>query len=745
MENQQLVETNGAGFQAVENLRVDDLELDQDKQSKEAKAEKIDHEDDKLDDISDQINDGEDARSNTKDESGNLQSGTQPENLETKSETEVSTDKQEDSGDKMGAGGDLEPKNQETNIDNNSGQSDLAKEVADRESTQIFDKSDEIPSEDHNLEPVFDGTEVPGMEANRSMSGRRLNDQDSPGVVEKAVALKNFVKEKSAVAVSTMMRRLSGKRDEGTEDNADDEGKDVSDIPKVGETKVVSDKAVEKFDWNPLHYIKKSSDVGVENKTEQGDSIAMKGRIILYTKLGCQESKAIRLFLRMKRLRYVEINIDVFPGRKMELEKISGSASVPKVFFNEILIGGWNELKNLDESGKLDEKVDFLITEAPLFEAPSPPLSGEDDVSSSGPLDELAIIVRKMKESIAVKDRLYKMRRFTNSFLSSEAIDFLSEDQYLERPEAVEFAQKLADKLFFQNVLDEDIFEDGNHLYRFLDDDPTVVSQCHNITRGIITLKLKPLAEIASRLRFLSHAMFEAYVYEDGRRIDYTSIHGSEEFARYLRIVEELQRVEISDSSREEKLAFFINLYNMMAIHAILVLGHPDGALERRKLFGEFKYVIGGSTYSLSAIQNGILRGNQRPPYNLKKPFGVKDKRLTVALPYPEPLIHFALVYGTRSGPALRCYSPGNIDEELLDAARNFLRNGGIAVDLTAKAVNASKILKWYSIDFGKNEVEVIKHVSNYLDSADSEVLLDLLATSELKVTYQPYDWGLNC
>lgn len=80
----------------------------------------------------------------------------------------------------------------------------------------------------------------------------------------------------------------------------------------------------------------------------------------------------------------------------------------------------------------------------------------------------------------------------------------------------------------------EDIFEDGNHLYRFLDDDPTVVSQCHNITRGIITLKLKPLAEIASRLRFLSRAMFEAYVYEDGRRIDYTSIHGSEEFARLL-------------------------------------------------------------------------------------------------------------------------------------------------------------------------------------------------------------------
>lgn len=104
-------------------------------------------------------------------------------------------------------------------------------------------------------------------------------------------------------------------------------------------------------------------------------------------------------------------------------------------------------------------------------------------------------------------------------------------------------------------------------------------------------------------------------------------------FSRYLRIVEELQRVEVQDMPREEKLAFFINLYNMMAIHAILVLGHPAGPLERRKLFGDFKYVVGGSTYSLSAIQNGILRANQRPPYNLMKPFGAKDKRSKVRKP----------------------------------------------------------------------------------------------------------------
>jgi len=244
-------------------------------------------------------------------------------------------------------------------------------------------------------------------------------DPGTPHVLEKAVALRNFVREKSIVAVSTLMRRLSRKVDE---DNSDNKGNDVSDLSRDGQSK----------------------DVGAEIKTDKREEpipesplqpIVMKGRIILYTRLGCRESKEVRKFLYMKRLRYVEINIDVYPNRKIELEKVSGSTSVPIVFFNEVLIGDLSKLKALSESGKLDEKIDFVIAESPSFEAPVPPLSGEDDVSTSGPIDEMALIVRKMKESIVVKDRFSKLRRFTNCFLGCEAVDFLSENQYLERKE----------------------------------------------------------------------------------------------------------------------------------------------------------------------------------------------------------------------------------------------------------------------------------------------------------------------
>lgn len=49
-----------------------------------------------------------------------------------------------------------------------------------------------------------------------------------------------------------------------------------------------------------------------------------------------------------------------------------------------------------------------------------------------------------------------------------------------------------------------------------------------------------------------------------------------------------------------------------------------------------------------------------------------------------------------------------------------------------------------YSVDFGTNEAEVLKHAANYLEASVSQALLELLSNSLLKVVYQPYDWGLN-
>lgn len=106
---------------------------------------------------------------------------------------------------------------------------------------------------------------------------------------------------------------------------------------------------------------------------------------------------------------------------------------------------------------------------------------------------------------------------------------------------------------------------------------------------------------------------------------------------RYLKLVEDLQRVNMKSLSDEAKLSFFLNLYNAMAIHAVIRIGHPGGMIDRRSFFSDFLYVVGGYPFSLSIIRNGILRNNQRPPFSLIKPFGSGDKRhevITTQLPF---------------------------------------------------------------------------------------------------------------
>lgn len=98
---------------------------------------------------------------------------------------------------------------------------------------------------------------------------------------------------------------------------------------------------------------------------------------------------------------------------------------------------------------------------------------------------------------------------------------------------------------------------------------------------------------------------------------------------RYVNMTQDLQRVDLLELSENEKLAFFLNLYNAMVIHAVIRVGCQEGVIKRSSFSG-FHYLIGGYPYSLNTIKNGILRSNRRSPYSLVKAFGTGDRRLEV-------------------------------------------------------------------------------------------------------------------
>uniref|UniRef100_A0A0C9S643 TSA: Wollemia nobilis Ref_Wollemi_Transcript_15591_2492 transcribed RNA sequence n=1 Tax=Wollemia nobilis TaxID=56998 RepID=A0A0C9S643_9CONI len=479
---------------------------------------------------------------------------------------------------------------------------------------------------------------------------------------------------------------------------------------------------------------------------QDAEAADMRGRITLFSRSGCRDCQAVRSFLRERGLRFVEINIDVFPARKAELEEKAGkTAGVPQIFFNEHLIGGIVALNSLRNSGEFDRRLKGVMEARCPDSAPAVPVYGLDDPGDSDDeADELWEMVSVLRQRLRIQDRFFKMRLVNNCFSGADAVEVLIDELDCGRKKAVEMGKRIAKKNFFRHVLNENEFEDGNHLYRFLEHDPIISTKCFNFRGFTNDKEPKPAALVAEKLRKIMIAILETFVSDDGRHVNYQGICSSEEFRRYWYVVQDLQRVNVLALTKTERLSFFINIYNSMVIHATIQKGYPDGMLERREFFNEFQYLIGGYPYSLSEIQNGILRANQRPPYSLGKPFKNGDKRLEVVLPQPNILTLFALCNGSKSSPALRFYSAQSIDSELRSATKEFFRGDGIIIDIQTRTVYVSKLLKWFSSDFGE-ETEMLHWIMNYLDTKKVALLSHILGNKgPINVVYQDYDSSLN-
>nr|KYP65447.1 hypothetical protein KK1_011682 [Cajanus cajan] len=151
----------------------------------------------------------------------------------------------------------------------------------------------------------------------------------------------------------------------------------------------------------------------------------------------------------------------------------------------------------------------------------------------------------------------------------------------------------------------ENDFEEGNHFYRFLEHEP-FISKCFNFRGATNDTEPKAAAAVCDRLTKIMCAILESYASEERRHVDYVAISKSEEFRRYVNMTQDLQRVNLLELSENETLAFFLNLYNSMVVHAMIRVGCQEGVINRRS-FSDFHYLIGGHPYSLSTIKNGIL------------------------------------------------------------------------------------------------------------------------------------------
>ncbi len=78
-------------------------------------------------------------------------------------------------------------------------------------------------------------------------------------------------------------------------------------------------------------------------------------KIEIYTKTTCPYCTMAKRLLENKGQKWEEINLDQAPERMEEmLERSGGRRSVPEIFIDGQLVGGYDDLAALEGEGKLD-------------------------------------------------------------------------------------------------------------------------------------------------------------------------------------------------------------------------------------------------------------------------------------------------------------------------------------------------------------------------------------------------------
>jgi uncharacterized membrane protein YdjX (TVP38/TMEM64 family) len=205
--------------------------------------------------------------------------------------------------------------------------------------------------------------------------------------------------------------------------------------------------------------------------------------------------------------------------------------------------------------------------------------------------------------------------------------------------------------------------------------------------------------------------------------MNYRAVRADPDYVQALNALAESRPEALT--SNAERIAFWINAYNLAAIKAVLdqypTKSIRDGGSLLSSIWKKKVVTVGGTPYSLNDIEHGILRKA-----------------------FKEPRVHFAIVCASLSCPDLRAgpYDPARLDAQLDEQTAAFLSNEskGLHPGGDGKTARASSIFKWFAGDFAASG-----GAAAFIRAKSSpDVGARLGALTDAGLSYLDYDWSLN-
>ncbi|RZC05649.1 uncharacterized protein LOC114414700 isoform X1 [Glycine soja] len=213
-------------------------------------------------------------------------------------------------------------------------------------------------------------------------------------------------------------------------------------------------------------------------------------------------------------------------------------------------------------------------------------------------------------------------------------------------------------------------------------------------------------------------------------------------------LLRKLACVNIENLNHQEKLAFWINIYNSCMMNAYLEKGIPESPEMVVALMHKATINVGGHLLSATTIEHCILR----LPYhwkflNSKQTLSKGGKNHeTYGLELSEPLVTFALSCGTWSSPAVRIYRASQVENELEMAKKEYLQ---AAVGISISKFLIPKLLDWYLLDFAKDLESLLDWICLQLPSDVGKEAIKFLEKRKTEplsqyVQIMPYEFNFR-
>eukprot|EP00756_Hemistasia_phaeocysticola_P025497 Hpha_TRINITY_DN16009_c0_g1::TRINITY_DN16009_c0_g1_i2::g.122129::m.122129 len=331
---------------------------------------------------------------------------------------------------------------------------------------------------------------------------------------------------------------------------------------------------------------------------------------------------------------------------------------------------------------------------------------------------------------LPLKTRMHHLKSFHHSFKGDHLVEWLLKNTPASnRTEAVELARDLVANRVVERCdhLSRSFdVHNGDNLYRLWEDSRHVTG--HTPHANVLNARkawvgdARDPGEICEDLLLtLSECFTEV-------EQDYRALSACPKFASFVERAAELQHTNLSSlASEPDREAFWVNLYNILALHALVSVsrcGEPAKSRTREHFFEKLYYDVGGNLFSLNDIEQGIIFG---------KRFSKGDSRAGWRLSHPVKALSIALQHITPDSLPVQVYASNGLETQVRDACSEVLAKARIEKDTLHLPAAAAPVVK-----FGGGDKELLEFIRPFLPAP---VQAAVRAAKKVKLAVKPGEW----